>query len=114
MHRGYSAEEFTEIGYGEQTEDFGDKESTYLEEVIVKQVANMDFLDNEYRSRFRHMLLKHKGAFGCKYSQVRMSKLTPLEVELRDDAPQSITAAGRPTRHEKGYFCRTRSTILRG
>ena len=30
-----------------------------------------------------------------------MSKLTPLEVEFHDDAPQSITAAGRPTGHEK-------------
>ena len=55
--------ELTEIGYGEQTEDFGDKDSPYLEEVIVKQVTNMAFLDNEYRSRFRHILLKHKGAF---------------------------------------------------
>ena len=53
--------EFTEIGYGEQSEDFDDKDNSYLEEVLIRQVANMDFLDNEYRSHFRHILLKHEG-----------------------------------------------------
>ena len=33
-----------------------------------------------------------------------MSKLIPFEVELRDDAPQFITAQGRPTGHEKDLF----------
>ena len=93
--------EFTEIGYGENTDEQPDKENAYLADVICKQAEDMQFLNDSERVKIRDMLLRHKEAFGCKYSQLRMSKLTPLELELRDDAPQSITAAGRPQGHEK-------------
>ena len=59
MHRGTLPNEFTETGYGEQTEDFGDEESIYLEEIILKQVANMDFLDVSYRNGFRDIPPKY-------------------------------------------------------
>ena len=53
--------EFTEIGYGEQIEDLGNKKNIYLEEVILKQVANMDFLVVSYGTRFRDFLMMHEG-----------------------------------------------------
>ena len=43
-----------------------------------------------------------------------MSKLTPLIVDLRDDAPISTTSVGRPTGHEKGLFLQDKIDDLEG
>ena len=55
----------------------------------------MQFLPEEQQDKLRDILVLHLPAFGCKCSQVRMSRLTPIDVELKDNATGHLTAAGR-------------------
>ena len=105
-------EVFNEVGYGEQTENQAELENEYLTKVIREQVEAMNFLEQDAKSKLETILLRNKGAFGCKYSQVRMSKLTPMEVELHDDAPDNLPAAGRTMGHEQTLFLRQKLADL--
>ena len=75
-------EEFVEVGFGDNTESQPQLEETYISDFINSQVSKIDCLSLGEKGRLAQLLRRHKTAFGCKFSQVRMSKLTPMEVEL--------------------------------
>ena len=105
-------EEFVEVDFGDNTESQPQQEESCIFDFINAQVSKIACLSLGEKGRLAQLLRRHKAAFGCKYSQVRMSKLTPMEVELVEDAPSTLPAAGRSMGHQQTLFIRQKFADL--
>ena len=91
-----------EYGYGENTEEIENEHEAVLQIVDAKLDATPE-LTSDQRARLRKIILKRIDAFGIEQSMCRMSKLDPIEVELKPghEPPNSY---GRTLGYEQRMF----------
>ena len=96
-------EVFSEVGYGEETED--DPEAIEIIKTTIEEIVANLGLSPRNKYLLSKVLFENLSAFGCEVSKVQMSRLSPMKVQLIEPHPQ-LLAQGRTLGQEQTIFLR--------